>query len=41
MTVDVGELFSISNYNILTGFEPSESLPLAMIYELRQEEKNN
>lgn len=39
MTVDVGEFFSISKYNILTGFEPSKSLPLAMIYELRQEEK--
>lgn len=39
MTVDVGEFFSVSKYNILTGFEPSKSLPLAMIYELRQEEK--
>ena len=38
MTVDTGEFFGTSNDNILTGFEPLESLPLAMIYELRQEE---
>lgn len=33
MTVDVGEFFRVSNYNILTGFEPSKSLPLAMTWE--------
>lgn len=39
MTTDVGEFFSISNYNILTGVEPPKSLPLAVIHELRQEDK--
>lgn len=39
MTIDVREFFSISNYNIFTGAEPLKSLPLAMIHELRQEDK--
>lgn len=38
MTIDVGEFFSISNYNILTGFKPLKFLPFAVIHELRHEE---